>query len=120
MPQVTAAALASENKVLAHPASVDSITTSGNKEDYVSMGMTGALKLKRVVANTRNVLAIEALAAAQAHDFRAPLQTSKRGQVAIQVIRAVSPSITEDRVFAPDFARVADVIAQGKIAKALH
>src|SRR5205085_4033757 len=60
MPQVTAAALVSENKGLAHPASVDSITTSGNKEDYVSMGMTGAIKLKRVVANTRNVLAIEA------------------------------------------------------------
>src|SRR5207248_10771947 len=60
MAQVTAAALASENKVLAHPASVDSITTSGNKEDYVSMGMGAALKLERVVANTTHVLAIEA------------------------------------------------------------
>ena len=69
MPQVTAAALVSENKVLAHPASVDSITTSGNKEDYVSMGMTAATKLKRVVDNTRNVLAIEAMAVAQALDF---------------------------------------------------
>ncbi|MFZ2011950.1 MAG: histidine ammonia-lyase, partial [Candidatus Sulfotelmatobacter sp.] len=66
MPQVTAAALVSENKVLAHPASVDSITTSGNKEDYVSMGMTAAIKLKRIVENTRNVLAIEAMAVAQA------------------------------------------------------
>ena len=72
MPQVTAAALVSENKVLSHPASVDSITTSGNKEDYVSMGMTAANKLLRIVANTRNVLAIEALAVAQAIDFRAP------------------------------------------------
>ena len=79
MPQVTAAALVSENKVLAHPASVDSITTSGNKEDYVSMGMIAANKLLRVVTNTRNVLAIEALAVAQALDFRAPLQTGKRG-----------------------------------------
>ena len=79
MPQVTAAALVSENKVLAHPASVDSITTSGNKEDYVSMGMTAAIKLKRVVENTRNVLAIEAMAAAQALDFVAPLKTGKRG-----------------------------------------
>ena len=69
MPQVTAAALVSENKVLAHPASVDSITTSGNKEDYVSMGMTAANKLSRVVENTRNALAIEAMAAAQAMDF---------------------------------------------------
>src|SRR6201999_3534316 len=77
MPQVTAAALASENKVLAHPASVDSITTSGNKEDFVSMGMTAALKLRRVVANTTNVMAIEACAAAQALDFLAPRKTSK-------------------------------------------
>ena len=69
MPQVTAAALASENKGLAHPASVDSITTSGNKEDYVSMGMAAAIKLKRVMANTTHVLAIEACAAAQALDF---------------------------------------------------
>ena len=60
MAQVTAAALVSENKVLAHPASVDSITTSGNKEDFVSMGMTAANKLQRIIANTRNVLAIEA------------------------------------------------------------
>ena len=73
MPQVTAAALVSENKVLAHPASVDSITTSGNKEDYVSMGMTAAIKLRRIVENTRNVLAIEAMAVAHALDFLAPL-----------------------------------------------
>src|SRR4029077_16058188 len=77
MPQVTAAALVSENKVLAHPASVDSITTSGNKEDYVSMRMTAAIKLKRIVENTRNVLAIEAMAAAQALDLVAPLKTGK-------------------------------------------
>ena len=73
MPQVTAAALVSENKVLAHPASVDSITTSGNKEDYVAMGMTAATKLKRVVDNTRTVLAIEAMAvtvSARSHAIR--------------------------------------------------
>ena len=91
MPQVTAAALVSENKVLAHPASVDSITTSGNKEDYVSMGMTAANKLKRIVENTRNVLAIEAMAVAQAIDFLAPLKTSKRGQAAHAAIRSVCP-----------------------------
>src|SRR6202030_3439197 len=89
MPQVTAAALVSENKILAHPASVDSITTSGNKEDFVSMGMTAAMKLTRIVANTRNVLAIEAMAVAQALDFLAPLKTSKRGQAAHAAIRAV-------------------------------
>jgi len=92
MPQVTAAALVSENKVLAHPASVDSITTSGNKEDYVSMGMTAANKLKRIVENTRNVLAIEAMAVAQAIDFLAPLKTSKRGQAAHAAIRSVCPT----------------------------
>ena len=120
MPQVTAAALASENKVLAHPASVDSITTSGNKEDYVSMGMTGALKLKRVVANTRNVLAIEAMAAAQAVDFLAPLKTSKRLQAAHAAIRAACPAMEKDRVMYKDFARIAEAIASGRLAAAMH
>jgi histidine ammonia-lyase len=113
MPQVTAAALASENKVLAHPASVDSITTSGNKEDYVSMGMAAANKLKRVVANTTNVLAIEGCAAAQAIEFLAPLQTSPLLQRAHAAIRKVSPRIEQDRVFAGEFARVAEVIRAG-------
>ena len=120
LPQVTSAALVSENKVLSHPASVDSITTSGNKEDYVSMGMTAANKLLRVAANTRNVLAIEALAAAQALDFRAPLTTSKRGQAAQAAIRSVSPAFTEDRSFSPDIERVASLIASGKLAEALR
>jgi histidine ammonia-lyase len=120
MAQVTAAALASENKVLAHPASVDSITTSGNKEDYVSMGMTAALKLRRVLQNTRNVLAIEAIAAAQALEFLKPLLPSKRGQQAIAAIRAVSAPIDHDRVFAPEFMKVAEVIASGALAAALN
>lgn len=119
MAQVTAAALVSENKVFAHPASVDSITTSGNKEDYVSMGMTAALKLRRVVENTRNVLAIEAMAVAQALDFLAPLKTSKRGQAAHAVIRSVCATMERDRVMYPDFARMAQLLADGKIAEAL-
>jgi histidine ammonia-lyase len=119
LPQVTAAALVSENKVLAHPASVDSITTSGNKEDYVSMGMTAALKLRRVVENTRNVLAIEAMAVAQALDFLAPLKTSKRGQAAHSAIRSVCPSVEKDRVMYTDVARTAELIASGKIAAVL-
>ena len=117
--QVTAAALVSENKVLAHPASVDSITTSGNKEDYVSMGMTASLKLKRIVENTRNVLAIEAMAAAQALDFLAPLRTSKRLQSAHAAIRSVSPTMDKDRVMYGDFARIADVIAARKLVESL-
>lgn len=120
MAQVTAAALVGENKVLAHPASVDSITTSGNKEDYVSMGMTAAIKLKRIVDNTRNVLAIEAMAVAQALDFLAPLKTSKPGQVAHAAIRSVCPTMENDRVLYKDFARLAELIASGKVAEALR
>ena len=120
MAQVTAAALVSENKVLAHPASVDSITTSGNKEDYVSMGMTAANKLRRVVENTRAVLAIEAMAVAQAIDFLAPLKTSKRGQAAHAAIRAVCPTVEKDRVMYKDFARLAEMIASGRVAEVLR
>jgi len=120
MPQVAAASLVSENKVLAHPASVDSITTSGNKEDYVSMGMTAALKLKKIVENTRNAMAIEAMAAAQALDFLAPLKTSKRGQVAHAAIRSVCATMDRDRVMYQDFARIAELIASGKVAEALR
>jgi histidine ammonia-lyase len=119
MPQVTAAALVSENKVLAHPASVDSITTSGNKEDYVSMGMTAALKLRRIVENTRNVLTIESIAAAQALDFVAPLKTSPRGQRAYEAIRSVCPRLDKDRAMHPDFANVARIIAAGKLSSIL-
>lgn len=120
MPQVTAAALVSENKVLAHPASVDSITTSGNKEDYVSMGMIAALKLRRVVENTRNVLAIEAMAAAQALDFIAPLTTGPRGQKAYAAIRAVSPKIETDRAMYQDFASIAAIIERGQVSAVLQ
>lgn len=120
MAQVTAAALVSENKVLAHPASVDSITTSGNKEDYVSMGMNAALKLKRILANATHVLAIEAIAAAQALDFLAPLKTSGRGQKAVEAIRSVSAPVDHDRALAPDFVRIAELIAAGKLASILR
>ncbi len=120
MRQVRPAALGSENKVLAHPASVDSITTSGNKEDYVSMGMTAAVKLKKIVENTRNVLAIEAIAAAQALDFLAPLKTSRRLLGAYTAVRTVSPAMQHDRVMYSDFVRVADLIAGGKISEQLR
>jgi histidine ammonia-lyase len=120
MAQVTAAALVSENKVLAHPASVDSITTSGNKEDFVSMGMTAANKLQRILTNTRNVLAIEALAVAQAIDFLSPLKPSKRGQAAQAAIRAVSPTMVEDRILSHDFERVSNLIGSGSLAKILR
>jgi histidine ammonia-lyase len=119
MPQVTAAALVSENKVLAHPASVDSITTSGNKEDYVSMGMTAAIKLKKVVANTTNVLAIEACAAAQAIDFLEPLKTSRTLEQVHNTIRQASPKLEHDRSLANDFIKVAELIRSGALT-AMH
>jgi histidine ammonia-lyase len=120
MIQVTAAALASENKVLAHPSSVDSITTSGNKEDYVSMGMAAAVKLKKVIENTRHVVAIEAMAAAQAIDFLLPLKPSKRGQAAYAAIREVSAMVKKDRILSGDIEKVTEVIATGKVAAALR
>nr|MDP9264068.1 aromatic amino acid lyase [Acidobacteriota bacterium] len=120
MAQVTAAALASENKVLAHPASADSIPTSGNKEDYVSMGMTAALKLKRILENTTQVLAIEALAAAQGLDFLSPLKSSKRIEQAKAAVRAVSQPVVKDRALAGDFARVAAEITQNGLAAQLR
>ena len=116
MAQVTAAALVAENRVLAHPASTGSITTSGNKEDFVSMGMTSALKLQRVVRNTRNVLAIEALTAARALDLLAPLKTSPTLERARAAIRAVSPAIENDRPFHKDIAAIETAIAQGELA----
>src|SRR5579863_9903119 len=111
MLQVTAAALVAENRVLSHPASTGSITTSGNKEDFVSMGMTSALKLKQVVRNTCNVLAIELLTAARALDCLRPLKSSP----AIERVRAelakVSAPWTGDRPLAGDIERAGEWIA---------
>jgi histidine ammonia-lyase len=114
--QVAAAALASENKVLAHPASADSIPTSGNKEDFVSMGMAAALKLQPIIANVRNILAIELLCACQALDWLAPLRSGKLAEQARDLVRAVSPHIAQDRPLHADIARIAGLIAEGKVA----
>lgn len=113
MMQVTAAALVAENRVLANPASPGSITTSGNKEDFVSMGMTAALKLQQVVENTRSVLAIEALAAARGLDCLRPLRSSAVIESARDRIREVSPDWTHDRAMSEDIARVSNLIVTG-------
>lgn len=102
--QVTAAALASENKTLAHPASVDSIPTSAEKEDHVSMGMWAALKAGKVVRNVDRILAIELLAAAQGIDLRRPLRSSPALERLHEAIRALVPKWEEDRELAPDLA----------------
>ena len=114
MAQVTAAALVAENRVLAHPASPGSITTSGNKEDFVSMGMTAALKLKQVVANTRTVLAIEALAAARALDCLRPLASS----APLEAARALIPSILGDQPLTAVIHDVDGLIARGALKTA--
>ena len=115
MLQVTAAALAGENRVLAHPASTGSITTSGNKEDFVSMGMTAALKLKQVVRNTRNVLAIELLCAARALDCLSPLRSSAAIERVRAALREVSPAWTQDRSMSGDIEKTAEWIARGAL-----
>src|SRR5579872_996828 len=106
MVQVSAASLVAENRVLSHPASTGSITTSGNKEDFVSMGMTSATKFQRVVRNTRRVMAIEALAAARALDLLSPLKTSPQLEAARARIRSVSAPLDGDRPYYRDIAAI--------------
>jgi histidine ammonia-lyase len=111
--QVTAAALVSENKVLAHPASVDSLPTSANQEDHVSMATHAARRTLAMARNSATVVAIELLAAAQGLDFRKPLQTSPRLQAAHQSIRSRVPFYAEDRYFAPDIQQILQLVESG-------
>jgi len=117
--QVTAAALASENKAHATPYSVDSIPTSGDQEDYVSMGMSAARRLRPMLDNLRNILAIELLAACQGIDLLAPLRTGAEAQKAYDLVRSVSPRVDNDRSLAPDIAAVAGLIADAAFQKIL-
>ena len=118
MAHVTAAALASENKSLAHPASVDSITTSANKEDHVSMGPIAARKARSVVANVRRILAIEALAAAQAIEFHRPLKTSAALENVHAVLRHAVPRYDADRIMGPEIEAAAELVRHGALARA--
>ena len=113
MAQVTAAALASENKSLAHPASVDSLPTSANQEDHVSMATFAARRLGDMAENTAGIVAIELLAAAQGLDVRRPLATSPALRQAHDAIRAVAPPLEGDRFMAPDIAAVTRLVADG-------
>jgi histidine ammonia-lyase len=118
--QVTAAALTSENRALATPHSVDSISTSGNQEDYVSMGMSGARRLEKMLHNLRHILAIELLAACQGIDLLAPLQTGTLAQKAYSAVRSASPKLTDDRPLAPDINAISNLISTAAIAKTLR
>ena len=115
--QVTAAALASENKSLAHPASVDSLPTSANQEDHVSMATFAARRLGDMADNSAGIVAIELLAAAQGVDFRAPLQTSPALRRSMDAIRARVPFYAEDRYFAPDIESIKAMVIGGAFAK---
>ena len=113
--QIVAAALINECQVLAHPSSTGSIPTDGGKEDHVSMGMTGAIKLRQIVENVERVLAIELMCAAQALEFRRPLKSSERIEQAHDAIRRVVPRLERDRVLAPDIEEMAKAIRAGKL-----
>jgi len=117
MAQVTAAALASENKSLAHPASVDSIPTSANQEDHVSMATFAARRLHAMLANSVDIVAIELLAAAQGVEFHRPQKSSAALEQAVAALRAVSARYTEDRSLSRDIARVAALIDAGEFCR---
>jgi histidine ammonia-lyase len=118
--QVTAAALASELKPLAAPHSVDSIPTSANQEDYVSMGMGGARRLEPMLANLRNILAIELLAACQGIDLLSPLRPGPDTRRAYDIVRALSPVVEADRSLAADIEAVAREVDKGTFAAILR
>jgi len=118
--QVAAAALTSENKALATPHSVDSISTSGNQEDYVSMGMSGARRLARMLENLRHTIAIELLCACQGIDLLAPLQTGNLAKKAYELVRSKSLRVTQDRPLAPDIETVSHLVADGALAVLLR
>jgi histidine ammonia-lyase len=110
IPQYTAAALVSENKVLCHPSSVDSIPTSLGQEDHVSMGSISALNLLKVYENVETVLAIELFTAAQALDFRKPLKPGRGVEIAHKMIRESIPHATEDHYFKDDISKTIGLI----------
>lgn len=120
IPQYTSAALVSENKVLAHPSSVDSIPTSMGQEDHVSMGSISALHLYQIYKNVEQVLAIELFTAAQALDFRKPLKPGKGVEIAHQYIRSEIPHATEDHYFKNDISKAVQLIKGNSLIEAIE
>jgi histidine ammonia-lyase len=120
IPQYVAASLVSENKILCHPASVDSIPTSAGQEDHVSMGNTAGLKAWQVLANAERALAIELLAGAQGVEFLAPLEPGTGVRATRQFVRTLSPRLHDDRPLASDIERVATAIRDGSLVSAIE
>ena len=116
--QYTAASLVSECKTLAHPASVDSIPSSAGQEDHVSMGMTSARHAREIVTNAEMVLTLEAMAAAQALDLRAPLSAGPATAAVRDVIRTEMPFLERDREFGPDIDAVGELVRSGRLVDA--
>ena len=117
---VTAAALASENKTYSHPASVDSIPTSANQEDHVSMGVTAARKTKEVANNLAHILAIELLSAGQALEFRRPLKTSAALEAVHARLRQDVPVYEDDRPHYPDIAAANEIVGSGELLQVVE
>jgi histidine ammonia-lyase len=117
---VTAASLASENKSMAHPASVDSLPTSANQEDHVSMATFAARRLQPMIANVAHILGIELLAAAQGIEFLRPLRSSAPIEAAHALLRAQCPSIDRDRYLAPEIERATALVTSGQLAQLLR
>ncbi len=115
--QCTAAALASENKVLAHPSSSDTIPTSANQEDFVSMGMSAALHARRILSNVQYIVAIEYICSAQGLDFLKPLRPGKGTLAAYEMIRKKIPKLIQDRVLSDDVEAVYGIIQKGELVK---
>jgi histidine ammonia-lyase len=113
MAQIVAAALINECQVLSHPSSTGSIPTSGGKEDHVSMGMTGALKLRQIVEHAERIVGIELMCAAQGLEFRKPLRPSGQIERAHDAVRAVVPPLEQDRVLGPEIEAMAAAVRAG-------
>src|SRR5207237_1287480 len=120
IPQYVAASLVSENKVLAHPASVDSIPTSAGQEDHVSMGNAAALTAWQVLSNAERALAIELLAAVQGVEFLAPLEPGAGARAARAFVRMLSPRLEDDRSLGGDIEAVAEAIRDGSLISAVE
>jgi len=118
--QYTAAALVSENKVLSHPACVDSISVSADQEDYVSMSLTAALKCRQIIENLGGVIAIQMMSAAQALDFRQPAKPGRGVQVAYKEIRKVVSHLEDDRVLYPDIQKITELVKNNVILEAVE
>jgi histidine ammonia-lyase len=115
--QIASAALINECQVLSHPSSVGSIPTSGGKEDHVSMGMTGALKLRQIVEHAERIVGIELMCAAQGLEFRLPLKPGKRLESAQVAVRSVIPRLEEDRELSRDIEKMCESIRSGAFDK---